>query len=161
MLHKNIWTLWSNILIFLWPCLTHISLLFDDSCKGKKGTCPSYLAVVLSGRRNTYLVTLSVAHWLLAFFQHSCVFSFALMHLRNFIICSLMCLSLSNTSNGSQWTGPCSLQINIHTHIVMGTYNNFIFYQYLLQHASYLWLFFKLWLYYVKQHKIILLSLVL
>jgi len=38
--------------------------------------------------------------------------SFALMHLRNFSICSLMCLSFSNISNGSQWTGPCNLQIN-------------------------------------------------
>jgi len=106
-----------------------------------KQTCPSDLAVVLSGRHNTHLVTLSgmsVAHYLLAFFQHSFVFSFARMHLHNFIIYSLMCLSLSNTSNGSQWTGPCSLQINKHTYIATGTHNNFIFYQYLLQHVSYL-----------------------
>jgi len=41
------------------PCLILISLLFDDSCKRKKGTCPSDLAVVLSGRHNTHLVTLS------------------------------------------------------------------------------------------------------
>ena len=40
------------------PCLILISLLFDDSCKGKKGTCPSDPAVVLSGRHNTHLVTL-------------------------------------------------------------------------------------------------------
>ena len=53
-----------------------------------------------------------------------------------------MCFSFSNISNGSQWTGPHSLQINIHTHIATGTYNNFI-YQSLLQHASYLWLCFK------------------
>ena len=42
-----------------------ISLLFDDSCKDKKGTCPSDLAVELSGWHNTHLVTLismSVAH---------------------------------------------------------------------------------------------------
>jgi len=32
------------------PCLILISLLFDESYKGKKGTCPSDLAVVLSGR---------------------------------------------------------------------------------------------------------------
>jgi len=42
-----------------------ISLLTDDSCKSKKGTCPSDLATVLSQRHNTHLVTLSsmsVAH---------------------------------------------------------------------------------------------------
>ena len=47
------------------PCLILISLLFDDSCKGKKGTYPSDLATVLSGRHNIHLVTLSsmsVAH---------------------------------------------------------------------------------------------------
>ena len=45
------------------------------------------------------------------------MFSFALMHFHNFAICSLMCLSFSNISNGFQWTGPHSLQINkrIHT----------------------------------------------
>ena len=80
---------------------------------------------------------MSVAHYLLAFFKHPSVFSFALMHLRNFNICSLMCLSFSNISNGSR---PHSLQINKHTHIATGTYNNFIFYQSLLQHATYLWL---------------------
>jgi len=64
------------------------------------------------------------------------VFSFTLVHLHNFNIRSLMCLSFSNISNGSQWTGPCSLQINKPT----DTYNNFIFYQSLLQHASHLWL---------------------
>ena len=61
MLHKNILTLWPKTL----PCLTLISLLFDISCKGKKGTCPSYLNIVLSGRHNTHFVTLSsmlVAH---------------------------------------------------------------------------------------------------
>jgi len=112
------------------PCLTLISLLFDDSYKGKKGICPSYLAVVLSGRHNTHLVTLSsmsVAHQLLAFFQHPIVFSFALMHLCNFNICSLMCLSFSNISTRSQWTGPCSQQINKCTYIATDTYNNFIF----------------------------------
>ena len=91
-----------------------------------KQTCPSDLAVVLSGRHNTHLVTLSsmsVAHYLLAFFKHPSVFSFALMHLRNFNICSLMCLSFSNISNGSR---PHSLQINKHTHIATGTYNNFM-----------------------------------
>ncbi len=51
-----------------------------------------------------------------------------------------MCLSFGNISNGYQLTGPQSLQINIHTHIATGTYNNFIFYQSLLKHASYLWL---------------------
>jgi len=50
-----------------------------------------------------------------------------------------MCLTFSNISSGSQWTGPRSLQINKCTHIATGTYNNFIFYQSLLQHASYLW----------------------
>ena len=60
------------------------------------------------------------------------------MHLHNFNICSLMCLTFSNISSGSQWTGPRSLQINKCTHIATGTYNNFIFYQSLLQHASYL-----------------------
>ena len=108
-----------------------------------KGTCPSDLAVVMSGRHNTHLVTLSsmsVARSLLAFFQHPFVFSFALMHLHNFNICSLMYLSFSNISNGSQWTGPRSLQTNKLTHKATGTYNNFIFYQSLLQHASYLWL---------------------
>ena len=68
------------------------------------------------------------------------MFSFTLTHLHNFSICSLMCLSFSNISNGSQWTGPRSLQINKRTHIATGTYNNLIFYQSLLQHASYLWL---------------------
>jgi hypothetical protein len=56
------------------PCLIVISLLFDDSYKG---TCPSYVAVVLSGRQNTHLVTLpsmSVAQQLLALFQHPSVF---------------------------------------------------------------------------------------
>ena len=116
-------------------CLTFISLLFDDSCQGKKFACPSDLATVLSGRHNTHLVTLSsmsVAHLLLAFFQHPFVFSFTLMHLHNFNICSLMCLSCSNISNGSQWTGPRSLQINKCTHIATGTYNNYIFYQSML-----------------------------
>jgi len=87
------------------PCLILNSLLFDDSYKGKKGTCPSDLAVVLSGTHNTHLVTLSsmsVAHYLLAFFQHPFVFSFALMQLHNFNICSLMCLSFSNISSVSQ-----------------------------------------------------------
>ena len=123
------------------PCLIIISLLFDDSCKGKKGTCPSDLAIVLSGRHNTHLVTLSsmsVAHYILAFFQHHFVFSFTLMHLHNFNICSLMFLSFNNISNGTQWTGPHSLQINKYTHIATGTQNNFIFYQSMLQHASYL-----------------------
>jgi len=53
MLHKDILT--------LQPKKTDIPL-FDDRCKG---TCPSDLAVVLSGRHNTHLVTLSsmsVAH---------------------------------------------------------------------------------------------------
>jgi len=47
------------------PCLILIILLFDGSCQGIKGTCPSDLAIVLSGRHNTHLVTLSnmsVAH---------------------------------------------------------------------------------------------------
>jgi len=63
MLHKNILTLWPKKTDF--SCLILISLLFDDSCKGKKGTCPSDLAIVLSGRNNTHRVTLSsmsVAH---------------------------------------------------------------------------------------------------
>ena len=60
------------------------------------------------------------------------------MHLHNFNICSLMCLSFSNISNGSQWTGPHSLQINKRTLTATGTHNNFIFYQSLLHHASYL-----------------------
>jgi len=126
MLHKNSLT--------LWPKKKDISL-FDDSCQGKIGTCPSDLAAVLSGRHNTHFVTLSsmsVAHLLLAFFQHPFLFSFALMHLHNFNICSLMCLSFSNISNGSQWTGPRSLQINKCTHIATGTYNNYIFYQSML-----------------------------
>jgi len=63
------------------------------------------------------------------------------MQLHNFN-CRLMCLSFSNISNGSQCTGPCSLQINKCTHIVTGTYNNLILYQSLLQQASYL-SFFK------------------
>ena len=83
---------------------------------------------------------MSVAHKLLAFFQHPFVFSFTLMQLHNFNICSLMCLSFSNTSNGSQWTDPRSLQTNNRTHIATDTHNNFIFYQSLPQHASYLWL---------------------
>jgi len=62
------------------------------------------------------------------------------MHLHNFNICSLMCLSFSSISNGSQWTDPCSLQINQRTHIDTVTYNKIIFYQSLLQQASYLWL---------------------
>ena len=65
------------------------------------------------------------------------------MHLHNFNICSLMCLSYSNISNGSHCTGPRSLQINIHTHTYSyrySTYNSFIFYPSLLQHASSLWL---------------------
>ena len=69
------------------PCLILISLLFDDSCKGKKGTCPSDLAVVLSRRHNIHLVTLSgmsAAHHLLAFFQHPSAFSFTLTHLQWF-----------------------------------------------------------------------------
>ena len=51
-----------------------------------------------------------------------------------------MCLSFSNISNGSQWTGPCSQQINKRTHIATGTYNNYIYYQSMLQDVSYLWL---------------------
>jgi len=42
-----------------------INLPFDDGCKDNKGTCPSDLAVVMSGRHDTHLVTLpsmSVAH---------------------------------------------------------------------------------------------------
>jgi len=39
------------------------------------------------------------------------------MHLHNFNICSLMCLSFSNISTVSHWTGPHSLQINKSTHI--------------------------------------------
>ena len=117
-------------------CLTLISLLFDDSCKGKEGTCPSDLAVVLSGRQHPscYLVK-HVSSSLTAGILSALL---CVLIRTNFIICSLMCLCLSNTSNGAQWTGPCSLQINIHTYITTGTYNNFIFYQYLLQHASYL-----------------------
>jgi len=61
------------------------------------------------------------------------------MHLHNFNICSLMRLSFCTISNGSQWTGPRSLLTNKCTHIATGTYN-FIFYQSLLQYASYLWL---------------------
>ena len=117
------------------PCLILIGLLFDDSCKG---TCPSDLGVVMPGRHNTHLVTLSsmsVAHKLLAFFQHPSVFSFAMMQHHNFNICSLMCLSFSDISNGSH---SRSLQTNKRTHIATGTYNNFILYQSLLQHASYL-----------------------
>jgi len=48
----------------LWPKKTDFPL-FADSHKGKKGTHPSDLAAVLSGRHNTHLVTLpsmSVAH---------------------------------------------------------------------------------------------------
>ena len=49
------------------------------------------------------------------------------------------CVSASvNISSGSQWTGPHSLQINKCTHIATGTYNNYIFYQSMLQHATYL-----------------------
>jgi len=47
------------------PCLILINLLFDHTCKGKKGTYPSDLAIALSGRHNTHLFTLSsmsVAH---------------------------------------------------------------------------------------------------
>jgi len=33
-----------------------------------------------------------------------------------------MCLSFSYISSGSQWTGPCSLQINKSAHIATGTY---------------------------------------
>ena len=109
MLHKNIPTL----------CLILISLLFDDSYKGNRGTCPSDLAAVLSGRHNTHPVTLStmsVAHYLLAFFWDPFVFSFALKQLHKFNICSLMFLSFSNISRVSQWTGPHCLQINKRTH---------------------------------------------
>jgi hypothetical protein len=63
MLHKNILTLRLKQTDF--PCLILISLLSDDSCKDKKGTCHSDLAVELSGRRDNHLVTLSsmsVAH---------------------------------------------------------------------------------------------------
>ena len=74
----------------------------------------------------------------MAFFHHLFVFSFALMHLHNFNNCSLMCLNSSNISNGFKWTGPHSLQINKHTHTATGTYKNFIFYQSLVQHSSYL-----------------------
>ena len=77
------------------------------------------------------------------------------MHLHKFNICSLMCLSFSNISSGSQWTDPRSLQINKRTHIATGTYNNYMSYQSLLQHASCLWLtfFLKQWLCHIKQHK--------
>ena len=47
-----------------------------------------------------------------------------------------MCLICSNISNGSQQTGHHSLQTNKRTHTATGTHN-FIFYQSLLQHASY------------------------
>jgi len=107
MLYKNILTLWPK------------------RSKGKKGTCPSDLAVVLSGRQHPscYLVK-HVSSSLTTFFQHPFAFSVTLTHLHNFNICSLM----------------CSLQINKHTHLATGTYNDFIFYQSLPQHASYLWL---------------------
>jgi hypothetical protein len=59
------------------------------------------------------------------------------MQLHNFIICSLMSLSFSNISTRSQQTGPHSLQ---QTRIYRYTYNNFIFYLSLPQHASYMWL---------------------
>jgi len=48
----------------------------------------------------------------MAFFLYPFVFSFALMRLHNFNICSLMCLSFSNVSIGSLCTGPRSLQTN-------------------------------------------------
>jgi len=126
------------------PCLILISLLFDYSCKGIKGTCPSYLAVVMSGRHNTHLVTLSsmsVAHY----YWHS--FSTPL--------CSHLHWCISITSTSAAWyikasvTSPMGLsglalavckQTNKLTHTATGTYNNFILYQPLLQHASYLWL---------------------
>jgi len=113
------------------PCLILISLLYDDSCKGKNGTCPSDVAVVLSGRHNTHPLTLSsnaAAHYLLSFFQHPSAFSFPLMQLHNFNICSLMWLGFSNVSHVSQWTGPRSLQTNRRTHTATRSYNNFIFY---------------------------------
>ena len=43
------------------------------------------------------------------------------MQLHTFNICSLMCLSFSNISNGPQWKVPHSLQINKRTYIATGT----------------------------------------
>jgi len=143
------------------PWLILISLLLDESCKGKKGTCPSDLAIVLSGRHNPHLVTLSSMSLALTFFQDPFLFSFTLMHLHNFNICSLMCLSFSNISIGSQWTGPHSLQINKCSHIatVHTTISYFINHHYSMSHTSDC-LFLKQLLCHVKQHNRILLSLV-
>jgi len=59
------------------------------------------------------------------------------MHLHNFTICNLMCLSFRNIS--TVLTGPRSLQTTKCTHIATGTYKNFVVYQSLLQQTSYLW----------------------
>ena len=97
--------------------------------KAKKGTYPSDLVIVLPGRHNIhhfYLVKHVSSSLTTGIHSVPLVFSFTLMHRRNFCICSFMCLSFSNISCGSQWTGPCSLQTNKHTHIATSTYNNLI-----------------------------------
>jgi hypothetical protein len=81
------------------PFLILISLLFDGSCQSKKFTGPSDLAIVLSGRHNTHLVTLSSMSVLTNYWHSSSTPLCSHSH---------WCIS-----SGSQCTGPCSLQINI------------------------------------------------
>jgi len=73
------------------------------------------------------------------------MFSFAMMHPHNFNICSLMCLSFSIISSGSQWTANKQMYTYSYS-----PYKNFILYQSLLQHVSYICLFLKQLLCHVK-----------
>jgi len=145
------------------PCLILISLLFDDSCKGKKGTCPSDLAIVLSGRHYTHLVTLSSMS-VLTNYWHSFSTPF----------CSHLHWCISITSTYAAWcdsasvTSPVGLsglalavckQTNIHIQIHT-TISYFINQCSSMPHICD-WLFLKQWLCHVKQHNRILLSLFL
>ena len=142
--------MWNYIQVYLlwysrWRSYVYQWLTGSPSCLMSSNWVCIYCSQSVAAIPNSITETsgCTTSNWLLAFFQHLFVFPFALMHLCNFNICSLVCLSFSNISNGSHWTGPHSLQTNKCTHTATGTYNSFIVYQSLLQHASFLLTVFK------------------
>ena len=96
----------------------------------KLSTYSNDLVVVFSWKWSDLvnLLRLSWAKSLLALSQHPLML---FMHWRS--CCSLTSLSLSNVSTVPQWTGPHSLQADIHISYI---YCNFIPYQLLVLHAS-------------------------